>query len=42
VVAGAAAFLAGALVADTINAAIAIALLAAGLVGRVVFAGRRS
>jgi APA family basic amino acid/polyamine antiporter len=40
VVAGAAAFLIGALVADTANAVIALGLLAAGLAGRVAFAER--
>jgi basic amino acid/polyamine antiporter, APA family len=42
VLAGAAAFLAGTLVADTVNAAIAVGLLAAGLIGRFVVAGRQS
>jgi len=40
VVAGAAAFLIGALVADTANAVIALGLVAAGLAGRFAFGGR--
>jgi APA family basic amino acid/polyamine antiporter len=38
---GAAAFLGGALVADTTNALLAVALLAAGLIGRTAFGRRR-
>jgi APA family basic amino acid/polyamine antiporter len=42
VVAGAAAFLIGALVADTTNAVIALGLLSAGMAGRFAFAARQS